>query len=139
SGSVFHIDEDAYQKLQNYLQMLNAHFGTDEEGREILQDIETRIAELFSERMEKDAKNVILESWVDDVIARMGKPEDFMEGEVEEEEPASAAGTTSERSQATSGKVKRRMYRDPDHRVFGGVCGGMGAYFGLEPVVLRII
>ncbi|WP_430974676.1 HAAS signaling domain-containing protein, partial [Sunxiuqinia rutila] len=100
SGSVFHIDEDAYQKLQNYLQMLNAHFGTDEEGREILQDIETRIAELFSERMEKDAKNVILESWVDDVIARMGKPEDFMEGEVEEEEPASAAGTTSERSQA---------------------------------------
>lgn len=141
SGSVFHIDEDAYQKLQTYLQMLNAHFGSGEEGREILQDIETRIAELFNEKMSKDEKNVILESWVDEVIARMGKPEDFMEGEEEEEE----AGAERESSQAgqpgytAAGKTKRRMYRDPDSRVLGGVCSGMGAYFGIEPLVLRII
>lgn len=134
SGSVFHIDEDAYQKLQNYLQMLNAHFGSDEEGREILQDIESRIAELFSEKMEKNEKNVILEAWVDEVIARMGKPEDFLEAEVEDEETPRG----EEKAQAT-GKTKRRMYRDPDHRVLGGVCGGMGAYFGIDPVVLRII
>ena len=133
SGSVFHIDEDAYQKLQNYLQMLNGHFGTDEEGREILQDIETRIAELFNEKMDFDSKNVILESWVDEVIARMGKPEDFMEGEDEEETVTEEASTTNTR------KTKRRMYRDPDHRVLGGVCAGMGAYFGIDPVILRII
>lgn len=136
SGSVFHIEEDAYQKLQNYLQMLNRHFGPDEEGREILLDIETRIAELFTEKMEAGDKSVILESWVDEVIARMGKPEDFMEGE-EEEETASA--TNEEKTYAAASKIKRRMYRDPDHRVFGGVCGGMGAYFNIDPVVLRII
>ncbi len=137
SGSVFHIDEDAYQKLQTYLQMLNAHFGSDEEGREILQDIETRIAELFSEKMSKEDKNVILESWVDDVISRMGKPEDFMEGEEEEEETEKA--TEGAAGSTATTKIKRRMYRDPDHRVLGGVCGGMGAYFGIDPVVLRII
>lgn len=134
SGSVFHIDEDAYQKLQNYLQMLNKHFGPGEEGREILQDIETRIAELFNEKMEADSKNVILESWVDEIIARMGKPEDFMEGEEEEEETK-----TEEKAAPRATRVKRRMYRDPDHRVLGGVCAGMAAYFQMDMVLLRII
>lgn len=129
SGSVFHIDEDAYEKLQQYLQMLNRHFGGTEEGREILQDIEARIAELFNEKM-KEGKDVIIDIWVDEVISRMGKPEDFMEGEEEEAPTASQAGPK---------KTKRRMYRDPDRRVFGGVCGGMGAYFNVDPVILRII
>ncbi|WP_159519840.1 PspC domain-containing protein [Sunxiuqinia indica] len=139
SGSVFHIDEDAYQKLQNYLQMLNQHFGPNEEGREILQDIETRIAELFNEKMEKGDKNVIQESWVDEVMARMGKPEDFMEGEIDEDETEETGTKAESKTHTTTGKTKRRMYRDPDSRVFGGVCGGMGAYFGIDPVILRII
>ena len=57
----------------------------------------------------------------------MGTPEDFAEEEGEEESIASEA------------KRKRRLYRDPDHRVLGGVCGGLGAYFNMDPVVLRII
>jgi len=129
SGSIFHIDEDAYEKLQNYLQMLNRHFGASEEGKEILQDIEARIAELFNEKM-KDGGDVIIDPWVDEVISRMGTPEDFMEdGEGEAETAAPAAST----------RVKRRMYRDPDRRVLGGVCGGMGAYFNIDPVILRIV
>ncbi|MEL7585135.1 MAG: PspC domain-containing protein [Prolixibacteraceae bacterium] len=130
SGSVFHIEEDAYEKLRDYLQMLTGHFGSDADGREILQDIEARIAELFNKKMEAEGKDVILEVWVEEVMARMGKPEDF----IEEEEVAEEAGT-----QPTEPKVKRRMYRDPDHRVLGGVCSGMGAYFNIDPVVLRII
>jgi phage shock protein PspC (stress-responsive transcriptional regulator) len=130
SGNVFHIDEDAYEKLQGYLHMLNNHFGNSDEGREILQDIEARVAELFNEKM-KDGKDVIVDPWVDEIIARMGKPEDFMEGE--EAEAASTGPTIGTQ------KTKRRMYRDPDHRVLGGVCGGMGAYFNIDPVVLRII
>ncbi|HBL74708.1 MAG: hypothetical protein A2W90_24200 [Bacteroidetes bacterium GWF2_42_66] len=129
SGSVFHIDEDAYEKLQKYLQMLSSHFRGSEEGREILQDIEARIAELFNEKM-KDGRDVIVDPWVDEVIARMGKPEDFME--VEEGEPAP-------QEQPVQPKIKRRMYRDPDRRILGGVCGGMGAYFNIDPVILRII
>jgi len=129
SGSIFHIDEDAYEKLQSYLQMLNRHFGDSEDGREILQDIESRIAELFSEKME-DGKDVISDAWVEEVMKRMGKPEDFMEAE--EEETKIPSGTASPKS-------RRRMYRDPDRRVIGGVCAGMGAYFNIDPVVLRVI
>ncbi|MGE4585759.1 MAG: PspC domain-containing protein [Mangrovibacterium sp.] len=133
SGSVFHIEEDAYEKLREYLHMLSLHFGSEADGREILQDIEARIAELFEKKMEAEGKDVILDSWVDEVICRMGKPEDFTEGEAAEEEK-------NEEPAASSGyRVKRRMYRDPDHRVLGGVCSGMGAYFNIDPVVLRII
>lgn len=134
SGSVFHIDEDAYQKLQNYLHMLTGHFGSDADGREILQDIEARIAELFNKKMEAEEKDVVIEEWVDEVIARMGKPEDFLEAEEVDEESKEKAG-----SQPNQDRVKRRMYRDPDHRVLGGVCSGMGAYFNIDPVILRII
>jgi len=136
SGSVFHIDEDAYQKLQNYLRMLTDHFGSDADGREILQDIEARIAELFSKRMETEEKDVVNEEWVDEVISRMGKPEDFLEAEGEDVDEESKEKTDSQLNQ---GRVKRRMYRDPDHRVLGGVCSGMGAYFNIDPVILRII
>ncbi|WP_372774807.1 PspC domain-containing protein [Mangrovibacterium sp.] len=135
SGSVFHIDEDAYEKLQNYLHMLTGHFGSDADGREILQDIEARIAELFSKRMEEEDKDVVNDGWVDEVIARMGKPEDFLEAEgedMEEQGKTNEAGTGQHRT-------RRRMYRDPDHRVLGGVSSGMGAYFNIDPVMLRVI
>jgi len=136
SGSVFHIEEDAYEKLRDYLQMLTGHFGSDADGREILQDIEARIAELFAKKMETEGKDVILEIWVEEVMARMGKPEDFIEQEDETEEPPAAAQPAA---QSAEKRTKRRMYRDPDHRVFGGVCSGLGAYFNIDPVVLRII
>lgn len=132
SGSVFHIDEDAYEKLQGYLHMLTVHFGSDADGREILQDIEARIAELFAKKMLEEEKDVIIEPWVDEVIARMGKPEDFAEAEETDERE-------NVNESPASVTVKRRMYRDPDHRIFGGVCSGMGAYFNIDPVVLRII
>ncbi len=127
SGTIFHIEEDAYEILQKYLVNLKNHFGTGEEGKEIIADIEARIAEIFSEK--SDEKKVITLEMVNEVVAMMGTPEDFMEQEGEEEEET----YTSE------AKRKRRLYRDPDHRVFGGVCGGMGAYFSMDPVVLRII
>jgi len=126
SGTVFHIEEDAYEILQQYLINLKNHFGTDEEGREIIADIEARIAELFSSKATEE-KKVITVEWVNQVIETMGTPEDFAEEEGEEESIASEA------------KRKRRLYRDPDHRVLGGVCGGLGAYFNMDPVVLRII
>jgi len=135
SGSVFHIDEDAYQKLQNYLHMLTVHFGSDADGREILQDIEARIAELFTKKMDTEEKDVVNDEWVDEVIARMGKPEDFLEAEGEEIDEE----CKTKDSDQNQSRVKRRMYRDPDHRVLAGVCSGMGAYFNIDPVILRVI
>ena len=130
SGTVFHIEEDAYEVLQRYLVNLKNHFGTSEEGKEILADIESRIAEIFIEKSESKQAVVTIEM-VNEAIAIMGSPEDFNdEEEIESEEQAQAT---------EEAKRKRRLYRDPDHRVIGGVCGGMGAYFNMDPVVLRII
>ena len=135
SGSIFHIDEDAYEKLQRYLHMLNRHFGAEIEGQEILQDIEARISELFLEKTGNKVE-VITDTMVDEVIARMGKPEDFMEpGEGESSEKVKAEPAPHEGEQ----KIRRRLYRDGDNRILGGVCSGMGAYFNIDPVILRII
>lgn len=127
SGTVFHIEEDAYEVLQKYLINLKNHFGTSEEGKEILADIEARIAEIFIEKSTGDQKVVSIEM-VNMAIEIMGTPEDFVEEETED------VYQPTEES-----KRKRRLYRDPDHRVIGGVCGGLGAYFNMDPVILRII
>lgn len=135
NGSVFHIDEDAFEKLQKYLHMLNKHFSADIEGQEILQDIEARIAELLIEKTNNKV-DVVTDAMVDEVIARMGKPEDFMEsGEEEQTEKEKK----EEPAQASEPKTRRRLYRDGDNRVLGGVCSGLGAYFNIDMVVLRVI
>lgn len=127
SGTVFHIEEDAYEVLQKYLVNLKNHFGSSEEGKEILADIEARIAEIFIEKSDSVHKVVSI-SMVNEAIETMGTPEDFAEEETEQEyEPT------------VESKRKRRLYRDPDHRVLGGVSGGLGAYFKIDPVILRVI
>jgi len=127
SGTVFHIEEDAYEVLQKYLVKLRNHFGSEEEGKEILADIEARIAEIFAEKS-SDEKKVITPQWVEQIIETMGTPEDFAEEEGEDEDVY-----------VSPVKRKRRLYRDPERRVLGGVCGGLGAYFNIDPVILRII
>ena len=134
SGSIFHIDDDAFEKLQRYLHMLNRHFGSALEGQEILQDIEARIAELFIERTSNKV-DVITDAMVDEIIARMGKPEDFMEAGEEDETGKIQAEAIQDGDQ----KIRRRLYRDGESRVFGGVCSGMAAYFNMDVVILRII
>ena len=118
SGSIFHIDDDAFEKLQKYLHILNRHFDTAIEGQEIMQDIEARIAELFLEKTGNKVE-VITDAMVDEIIARMGKPEDFME--LGDEEPSEKASTESA-IQDGQQKLRRRLYRDGDSRVLGGFC-----------------
>jgi len=129
SGTVFHIEEDAYDVLQKYLIKLKNHFGPGEEGKEILADIEARIAEIFIENSTGSQKVVSIEM-VNSAIEIMGSPEDF-------EQEESNEGATETETEET--KRQRRLYRDPDHRVIGGVCSGLGAYFNMDPVILRII
>jgi len=126
SGNIFHIEEDAYEKLQGYLIKLKNHFGNSNEAREIIADIESRIAELFAEKTREDDKVVTLEL-VEEVISTMGSPEDF-----EKQEPI-------EGPLSLSAKGKRRLYRSPDSRVIAGVCGGLGSYFKIDPVIVRIL
>ncbi|MBK5194325.1 MAG: PspC domain-containing protein [Flavobacteriaceae bacterium] len=126
SGTVFHIEEDAYEVLQKYLVTLKNHFGSSEEGKEIESDIEARIAEIFTEKS-TGGKNAVTLEWVDAVINTMGTPESFTE-EMDDEEPLPGQA-----------KRKRRLYRDPQETVLGGVCGGLAAFFNMDPVIMRII
>ena len=86
SGIILNIDEDAYDKLQNYLKAINMRFSATEEDREIISDIESRIAEVFQEIL-TDSKQVISIEDVEKVAETMGEPEDIADGtEAQEKE-----------------------------------------------------
>ena len=125
SGQIFHIDEDAYEKLKIYLDTISSHFFNTQESKEIISDIETRIAELFSERI-KDGNQVITMTEVGEIIEIMGKPEEIASEGEEPEEKASR-------------RMSRRLYRDSDNAVIGGVCSGLGAYFNIDTIIVRIL
>ncbi|MFC4720981.1 PspC domain-containing protein [Geojedonia litorea] len=131
AGIFFHIDEDAYLKLQRYLEAIKRSF-TDSQGRsEIIADIEARIAELFGERVQNE-KQVISVNLVDEVIAIMGQPEDYLvDDEIFEDEPKHKSTPRS-----TSSK---KLFRDTDNSYVGGVASGLGHYLGIEAVWVRLI
>jgi phage shock protein PspC (stress-responsive transcriptional regulator) len=122
AGFVFYIDEDAYETLQKYLNNIRTYLGNTEGREEIIDDIESRIAELFSEKQ----KQVITLNEVNEVIEVMGQPEDYMS---EEEPEEKTAGQQS----------SKRLYRDPDSTVLGGVCSGVGHYLNIDAVWIRLI
>ncbi len=129
SGSVFHIDDDAYEKLHTYLGKITRHFGNDDDAKEIVADIEARIAEIFNEKI-KNGGEVINIAHVEEIIVIMGTPEAISNEEEEKER------TAEKKTYRVKG---RRLYRDPESRVLGGVCSGLGAYFSMDPVIIRII
>jgi phage shock protein PspC (stress-responsive transcriptional regulator) len=126
-GIVFHIDENAYERFKQYLESIRVHFTGSDGSDEIMQDIESRIAEMFQERI-KDSKQVITLNDVEEVTAVMGKPEQFGDEEAKEEKTSDNATL----------KVKRRLFRNPDDKVLGGVCSGISAYFDIDPVWIRL-
>jgi len=128
AGIFFHIDENAYSKLQRYLEAIKRSF-TDSQGRsEIILDIETRIAELFNERI-KDEKQVISIKEVEEVITIMGQPEDYIvDEEIFEDEPQPSQST----------KSKRRLFRDTENAYIGGVSSGLSHYFDIDSLWIRL-
>ncbi|HEY4798622.1 MAG TPA: PspC domain-containing protein, partial [Bacteroidia bacterium] len=131
SGIIFHIDEDAYMKLNNYLNTIRGYFSESEGRDEIMADIENRIAEMLSEKI-NDRKQVVLMADVDRVIELMGKPEDFAGGKSHSE-----TEKKEQPSHTIPGK-RKRVFRDTDSKILGGVCSGIGAYFNIDPLWLRL-
>jgi phage shock protein PspC (stress-responsive transcriptional regulator) len=133
SGIIFHIEEDAYEKLGNYLRTVRSRF-SEEDGRDdIMADIESRIAEILNDRV-GPSKQVVLMADVDYVISLMGEPEAISDNE---EKPGSKT-TTEEAREEDEPTRRRRLYRDTDDRVIGGVCSGLGYYFDIDPIWFRI-
>ena len=131
AGYVFHIDENAYDKLDAYLNTIRSYFKDSQGKEEIIADIEARLAEMLQERM-TDAKQVISLEDVNHVIGVMGQPEAFLE-----DDPDTAAWTEQKTTGSASGP--RRLFRDPDNRVMAGICSGISHYIGLsDPIWLRL-
>jgi phage shock protein PspC (stress-responsive transcriptional regulator) len=135
-GMVFHIDDDAYEMLHTYLLAIEKQFVSEDERKEVMSDIELRLAELFSETIGQK-RDVIMQDDVTRIIEIMGEPEDFVDGDPAQE-PSGSEKSSSKKS-AYHQKTIKRLYRDPDNRILGGVCGGLGAYFNIDPLVFRII
>ena len=139
-GTVFNIDDDAYLMLDNYLINLRQHFRKDKGADEIVDDIERRISELFSEKI-RSGLQVITLADVEEVISRMGKPEemDSEDGGNSQEagETGYGPGAWSRREEAQ--KVRRRLFRNPDDKMLGGVCSGFAAYTGLDVTLTRLL
>lgn len=126
-GTTFNIEEEAFVILKSYLDRIQINFVGDPGESEIMQDIEIRLAELFTERLD-ERRNVVVRQHVEEVIAVMGKPEDYsMEG-----------STAADASEADNVRHKRRrVFRDADDKIVAGVCSGLSYYLGWDPILLR--
>lgn len=131
-GYPFTIDEDAYEHLNAYLKTIHGHFRQSEGYEEITEDIEARLAEIFQEKLGN--RPIVNMKDVKDAIATMGTPEEFgaeTTGAEFADEASSAQGQY---------KTGKRLFRNPEEEVIGGVCSGLAAYFGIQdPIWVRIL
>ncbi|MDR1406343.1 MAG: DUF2807 domain-containing protein, partial [Prevotellaceae bacterium] len=130
SGIAFDMDNDAYGCLKNYLDRMENIFSGKEGGREIIEDIEVRIAELLSARIQSPAQIITLAT-VNEVIHTVGSADDIAGGE------EGTAAFVPEQFKVPEPE-RKRLFRDIDHRVIGGVCSGLGNYFGIDRVFVRL-
>ncbi|WP_299157188.1 PspC domain-containing protein [uncultured Tenacibaculum sp.] len=130
-GFFFHIDEIAYQKLRRYLDAISRSLSDDPQGKnEIISDIEARISELLSERI-TDARQVVNENDIDEVITIMGQPEDYAEAEEIYNEGTSYTQRRNRNS--------KKLFRDGDDKFLGGVCAGLAHYAGIDVIWVRLL
>ena len=125
SGIIYHLDEGAYENFNLYLNAIKDRLSHEEGGAEIVADIESRIAEIFSMRLSEGKRQVVTQEDVDFIISTLGRPEDFAEA--------------AEETETTQTEAKRRFFRNPDETVIGGVCSGIAAYFNIDVVWIRVL
>ncbi|MDO1446823.1 PspC domain-containing protein [Rhodocytophaga aerolata] len=153
SGIIFHIEEDGYEKLRNYLSTIGRYFSTYEDNKEIIADIESRIAEIFLTKLNPGKQVITLED-VDMLIVKMGNISDFAAIEEEENHARASANTAYATSgsytnsgentagpgaETTSTAGPKRLYRDLTRKVAGGVASGIANYFNIDPLWIRLL
>ena len=150
-GIIFHIEEDSYNRLNDYLTTINRYFSTFDDSKEIIDDIENRIAEIFLSKL-SDSKQVIASEDIDELISTMGTVADF-EAQIEMDEDDRAASKetkeTSEKQKSAHEETKsesstqkdapKKLYRNNKQRIFGGVASGIAYYFSIDPLWIRLI
>lgn len=135
AGTSFHIDEDAFGKLSRYLDAIRKSLKGADGSEEIMQDIEARIGELFSEKIESPSQVITLKN-LDEVIAVMGQPEDYeVDDEIFEDVPPSSKAYSKSRGNASH----KQLFRDIDNKYISGISSGLGHYFGIDAIWIRLL
>lgn len=139
-GRIVPIEVTAYEILKSYIQSLSRHFDAEEGKDEIINDIENRIGELFQERIKAGA-TCIIDDDVNAIIKSIGRPEDF-----DDAEPSSASNTQQNSTNAnqnqsthTNASGKKRLFRDENNKLVGGVCSGVANYFDVDIAIVRVV
>lgn len=144
SGRVVPIEDSAYESLQRYIESLRRYFANEEGRDEIINDIESRIAELMNDKIKKGA-GAITDSDVEEIINSMGRVEDFEKEDIQEN--TATAGTSSSQSspqdeshtKTENKRFKGRLYRDSSDKMIGGVCAGIANYLNVDPAIVRLL
>jgi phage shock protein PspC (stress-responsive transcriptional regulator) len=148
-GRILPIEELAYEALKQYIESLRTYFANEEGRDEIINDIECRIAELCEDRLKKGTVCIAAQD-MNLIIASIGRPADFEAQDGFEASTSQSQQNTSQSNyqntsnhaysnfESTNNRPKR-LYRDEHNKVLGGVCSGIANYFGIEPLVVRIL
>jgi phage shock protein PspC (stress-responsive transcriptional regulator) len=139
-GRVIPIEEPAYEELKKYVESLRQYFANEEGKEEIINDIENRIAELFSEKLKINENAFISEAHVEAIIASMGRPEQFEEESLAGSADKERANTNTSYSNAGNpGSAKESLYRNANEKILGGVCSGLAAYLKIDTTIIRVL
>lgn len=148
SGIIFHIEEDGYDKLKQYLDSINKYFSSYEDSSEIIADIESRIAEIFLSKL-REGKQVITLEDINFLIATMGSVKDFQAAEDKEESDKSTSGSSEGDDQKQENAYSdplfseamrpKRLERDGKRKILGGVAAGIANYLNIDPIWIRLL
>ena len=141
SGRVIPIEDAAYESLQRYIESLRRYFANEDGRDEIINDIESRIAELMNDRIRRGA-TAVTEADIEEIISSMGRVEDFAEAEAAEGTSMGSEQQSYAHAQtATAGskRFKGRLYRDRTDKILGGVCSGIANYINVDPAIVRLL
>src|SRR5258708_22836513 len=136
SGRVIPIEDSAYEKLQGYIESLRKYFAREEGREEIINDIESRIAELMNEKIRKGA-NAVTDEDVQEIIVSMGRVEDFEKADAET--ATASEQTSSSYSEPFLKKQRGKLYRNNSDKILGGVSSGIANYLDIDPAVMRLL
>ena len=136
-GRVIPIEEEAYAELKKYVESLQRHFANEEGKEEIINDIENRIAELFSEKLKNAEEPLITEESVAAIIGSIGRPEEF-DGDSVEFSSTTSSNKTSNRTN-NSFEPRGSLFRNEHDKMLGGVCSGLGSYLRIDTTIVRVI
>ncbi len=144
SGRVIPIEDSAYESLQRYIESLRRYFATEEGRDEIINDIESRVAELMNDKIKKGS-NAVTDADLEEIISSMGRVEDFEKEDAKEATANAGASSNQSFSQGESytrtenKRFKGRLYRDTADKMIGGVCAGIANYMNVDPAIIRLL